>query len=226
MFSVIFEVNPKSHKWNDYLGYAKMLKPEIEQIDGFIDNVRYKSLRHDGWVLSHSTWRDEKSLVRWRVQVKHHGAQEKGRFEVFQDYRLRVGQITGDTHVPQGHALREQRLDVTEAADSKAVTLIEATRPAGIPENAPAEVLAEWLGLAVDSPGLIDWDVFDAILEPGHLAFLLSWADDPVEQRLHPRISLPDDARTRRVRIIRSYGMFDRREATQYYPEVARETVI
>jgi hypothetical protein len=29
------------------------------------------------------------------------------------------------------------------------------------------------------------------------------------------------DARLRRIRVIRDYGMFDRREAPQYYPEVA-----
>jgi hypothetical protein len=33
---------------------------------------------------------------------------------------------------------------------------------------------------------------------------------------------LPDGARLRRVRIVRDYGMFDRREAPQYYPEIAR----
>ena len=32
--------------------------------------------------------------------------------------------------------------------------------------------------------------------------------------------SLPDGARMRRVRVIRDYGMFDRREAPQYYPDV------
>ena len=32
---------------------------------------------------------------------------------------------------------------------------------------------------------------------------------------------MPDGARLRRVRIVRDYGMFDRREAPQYYPEVS-----
>ncbi len=97
MFAVLFEVYPKSDQWDAYLGYARMLKPEIERIDGFVDNVRYRSLTRDGWILSLSSWRDEKALVRWRTQVKHHGVQEKGRFEVFNDYHLRVGQLTQDT---------------------------------------------------------------------------------------------------------------------------------
>jgi hypothetical protein len=37
-------------------------------------------------VLSLSTWRDEKALIRWRTLGVHHEVQEKGRFEVFEDY--------------------------------------------------------------------------------------------------------------------------------------------
>ena len=32
MFSVLFEVQPKPEKWDDYLGNAKMLRLELEQI--------------------------------------------------------------------------------------------------------------------------------------------------------------------------------------------------
>jgi heme-degrading monooxygenase HmoA len=67
MFSVIFEVHPKPEQWDGYLGNAKMLRPELEQVDGFVDNVRYKSLTRGGWILSLSGWRDEKSVVRWRT---------------------------------------------------------------------------------------------------------------------------------------------------------------
>ena len=64
MFSVIFEVHPKPEQWDAYLGNAKMLRPELEKIDGFIDNIRYGSLTREGWVLSLSGWRDEKSVLR------------------------------------------------------------------------------------------------------------------------------------------------------------------
>lgn len=30
MFSVLFEVHPNSDQWDAYLGYAKMLRPELE----------------------------------------------------------------------------------------------------------------------------------------------------------------------------------------------------
>src|ERR1700745_3856635 len=114
MFSVIFEVHPKTDQWDVYLDNAKMLKPELEQIDGFVDNIRYRSLTREGWVLSLSNWRDEKSVVRWRTRVRRHEAQDKARAEVLLDYHLRVGQLTRDSRLPDGYALREQRLDETE----------------------------------------------------------------------------------------------------------------
>jgi cytochrome P450 len=40
MFAVIFEVQPKQACWDDYLDLARLLKPELEKIDGFIDNGR------------------------------------------------------------------------------------------------------------------------------------------------------------------------------------------
>jgi hypothetical protein len=41
MFSVIFEVHLRSDQWDSYLSNAKILRPELEQIDGFVDNTRY-----------------------------------------------------------------------------------------------------------------------------------------------------------------------------------------
>jgi heme-degrading monooxygenase HmoA len=45
MFAVIFEVRPKPERWDAYLALATLLKPEVEQIDGFIDNERFASRR-------------------------------------------------------------------------------------------------------------------------------------------------------------------------------------
>ncbi len=222
MFSVIFEVHPKADRWDAYLGYAQLLRPELARVDGFIDNVRYRSRRRDAWVLSMSTWRDEKALVRWRTLAMHRDVQEKGRTEVFRDYHLRVGQITADNRVPKGHALREQRLDETETGAGKAVSIVEAKRPPGLPESAPAGEIASRLGLPADADGLVEWDVFDAILTPGDLVLLLSWRDAAAAEAGERGAAIPGGARVRRVRIVRDYGMFERREAPQFYPSVAR----
>jgi heme-degrading monooxygenase HmoA len=220
MFSVLFEVHPKSDQWDTYLGYAKMLKPELQQIEGFVDNIRYRSLTREGWILSLSGWRDEKAVVRWRTQAMHHGVQEKGRFEVFLDYHLRVGQVTRDTRIPQGYALHEQRLDETETGAGTTVTLIDARQqPGWIKETAPHDI-SSWLGLVPNAGGLIAWDIFDAVLTPGDLILLISWRDQSAAEAFESSVSLRHDARLRRIRVVRDYGMNDRREAPQYYPEV------
>jgi heme-degrading monooxygenase HmoA len=122
-----------------------MLRPDLEQIDGFVDKIRYHGLTREGWILSLSGWREEKALVRWRTRAGHHEVQEKGRSEVLLDYHLRVGQITQDTRLPEGWVLREQRLDETEAGAGTTVTLIDATRP---PEwvigTAPRDIATGW----------------------------------------------------------------------------------
>jgi hypothetical protein len=45
---VIVEVHPKQEKFALYLDLAKGLKPILEEIDGFIDNERFESIRPAG----------------------------------------------------------------------------------------------------------------------------------------------------------------------------------
>jgi heme-degrading monooxygenase HmoA len=222
MFSVLFEVHPKPDQWDTYVGYAKMLRPELEQVDGFVDNIRYRSLTRDGWVLSLSNWRDEKAVVRWRTTVRHHEVQEKGRADVFLDYHLRVGQLTHDTRIPPGCALEEQRLDETEVGDATTVSLIDAKAPAESLKTSRPEDMAARLGLVPGAPGLVAWDVFEAVLTPGDMILMISWRDEAAAKSFEASVSMPVDARLRRVRIVRDYAMFDRREAPQYYPDVRR----
>lgn len=218
MFAVIFEVQPRHDRWDAYLGLAGALRPELLAIDGFIDNVRYGSKRRDGWVLSLSTWRDEKSLVRWRTHAPHHAAQETGRTDVFRDYHLRVGEVTADSRPPAGQTVHEQRFDETEEGVAKLLSIVELRRSAEVPVDADAETLGRHLGLQETAHGLVEWDIFDAILNPGDLLLLLAWRDAAAAQ-LGERAVSPG-ARLRRVRVVRDYGMFRREEAPQYYPDV------
>jgi heme-degrading monooxygenase HmoA len=220
MFAVIFEVQPRPDRWDTYLGLAGALRPELVAIDGFIDNVRYGSKRREGWVLSLSTWRDEKALVRWRTQALHHDAQSQGRAEVFRDYHLRVGQVTADSNPPAGHAIREQRLDETETGAAKMLSVIEMRWPSGLAPDASAAEVARRLGLTEGAADLVEWDVFEAILTPGDLLLLLAWRDAAATEA--GARAIPSEARQRRVRVVRDYGMFRRDEAPQYYPEVTR----
>ncbi len=222
MFSVIFEVRPRTEQWDNYLGTAKMLRPELERVDGFVDNIRYRSLSRDGWILSLSTWRDEKAVVRWRTHMRHHEAQERGRTQIFSDYHLRVGQLTRDTSIPPGYELHEQRLDETEVGEGTTLIFIDSRRPPETVKQMRAEDIAHSFGLPSKAEALFSWDVFDAVLTPGDVILLMCWRDDVQAQAFENTLSLQDGARLRRVRVVRDYGMYDRREAPQYYPDVSR----
>jgi heme-degrading monooxygenase HmoA len=219
MFSVIFEALPNKGKFDDYLHYAKILRPELEQIEGFVDNIRYKSLTREGWILSHSNWQDEKSLVRWRTHMLHHEVEQKGRDEILADYHLRVGQITADNQVPSGYVLAEQRRDETEVGEGTTITLINAIRPAEWKQTNNAYDCAEWLGLNPWAADSTSWDIFEALLTPGDLILLVCWKNAAAAQAYEDTSGSNDKARVRRVRIVRDYGKYDRREAPQYYAD-------
>lgn len=221
MFSVIFEVHPADGKRDQYLAHAKELKPVIETIDGFIDNERFESRSRPGWVLSLSTWRDEKSVIRWRTQAKHHLTQHKGRSEVFSDYHLRVGEITADTHPPM--PLREERFDTTETGRSKLCTVIELVPQQGRELSNDDHELLRAIRLDQPVSGLNEVEIYNSIYNPGKLLVLASWADPAAASGLQiGHVPNAQSLRHRAVRIIRDYGMYDRREATQYYPDVQR----
>jgi heme-degrading monooxygenase HmoA len=221
MFAVIFTVEPKPERFNDYLDLAKFLKPKLEAIDGFIDNERFASERRKGRLLSLSTWRDEKSVIRWRTQGEHHGVQEKGRFEIFEDYHLSVGEITHDSDPPDGLRVVEQRFDATEIGDAKVATVTELEPTHDSALGAGDGLLAQ-LGLATGRGGLLDAEPFESIYHPGKLVLLALWRDADAGAWRPARPAGAKSMRHRRVRIIRDYGMFDRREAPQYYREVVR----
>jgi heme-degrading monooxygenase HmoA len=219
MFAVIFEVEPKPERWDQYLDLAKFLKPELEKIDGFLDNERFGSMRRKGRILSLSTWRDEKAIIRWRTLGVHHGVQERGRSEVFLDYHLRVAEIAFDSDVADGFLLQEQRFDGTEVGSAKFVTISELT-PGHADARADAD-LAAMLGLPDDvGRSVVEQEVFESIYNPGKTLLLASWRDASVAKGFAPQPTSAGALRHRGARVIRDYGMFDRREAPQYFPAV------
>jgi len=96
MIVVIFEVEIKDGKKQDYLNVATKLKPLLNQIDGFISIERFSSLQKAEKVLSLSFWRDERAVEEWRNTEQHRMGQVKGRKDIFSDYRIRVGHIIRD----------------------------------------------------------------------------------------------------------------------------------
>ena len=96
MIAVIFEVIPNDGKRQDYLDIAASLRPELDNIEGFISIERFQSLTDPEKVLSLSFWKDEQSVAAWRNLEKHRIAQAKGRQYIFKDYHLRIASVNRD----------------------------------------------------------------------------------------------------------------------------------
>lgn len=111
MIAVIFEVWPAPGQRDRYLDLAASLRPELQEVDGFVSIERFESLTAPGKMLSLSIWRDEEAVQAWRHTRSHRQAQRAGITEVFSDYRLRVAGVIRD----YGMTEREQA-----PADSRA----------------------------------------------------------------------------------------------------------
>jgi hypothetical protein len=113
------------------------------------------------------------------------------------------------------------RLDETEIGKARAVTISEIL-PDKDGTPASANLVAD-LGLPKSgTDGVIDREIFASITNPGKLLLLVSWRDARTAQQWKPKTIAKGNPRHRRVRIIRDYGMSDRREAPQYYVDAAR----
>ena len=241
MFAVIFEVQPEPDQWSAYLSLAKSLRPELETIRGFLSNVRYKSLTREGWILSLSLWANEKAVVRWRTKERHHDVQAKGRDEVLKDYHLRVGEVfdsqgrnggEGKEGAKDSNIEGNRKGEETEVGEGHVVELRDGTRDTEWVKSAAAEEVAASLRMpntSSNSAGLVSWDVFEAVLTPGDVILLCTWRDDKSGRSVdgdNLSSARKEDTKSRRVRVVRDYGMFDRREAPQYYPDAkGRQTI-
>lgn len=219
MFAIVFEVHPAEGRKDEYLSLAQHLKPMLEETDGFLSVERFESRRREGWLLSLSLWRDEKSVVRWRSRGEHHAIQLHGRDEVFSNYHLRVGEVTSDSGTADP---AQQRLDETEIGAAKALGVTEIPARDGRPAADGIEAAAGLLRLDLDDPALIDHDLFASLYNPGNLLLLTSWRTASDAERWTPA-GANGDLRHRRLRSVRDYSLFDRREAPQFCPVVHRK---
>ena len=102
MIAVIFEVTPHEGRADRYFDLAAALRPELEQIEGFLSVERFQSLTTEGKYVSLSFWRDQEAVEAWYRNARHHAAQEEGRSRVFRDYRIRVAEVIRDYDMAAG----------------------------------------------------------------------------------------------------------------------------
>ena len=96
MIAVIFEVRPYESHHADYFDTADALRPQLEQMDGFLSVERFASVTQPGKILSLSFWRDETAIRDWREHADHRDAQLRGRSKLFATYRIRVAEVIRD----------------------------------------------------------------------------------------------------------------------------------
>ena len=71
MIAVIFEVEFKPGKFDEYYDIAMALRPEAEKIDGFISVERFASVTNEGKYVSLSYWRDAAAVAAWKAHAAH-----------------------------------------------------------------------------------------------------------------------------------------------------------
>ncbi|HEV7776057.1 MAG TPA: antibiotic biosynthesis monooxygenase [Luteibacter sp.] len=202
LFAVVFEVRPDPAHKEDYLHIAGALRPELEKVTGFLENERFASQSRKGVLLSLSLWDDEKALVRWRTVAMHARAQEQGRAVVLADYHLRVGEVTRVTGPFADRPVGWMRHDETDVGEARALSLVDAAPGAGS------------LASATDA-GWLHAETFEHLHDIGRTVTLMSWRGIGEAEAFAARAA-GDGVRTYAIRVIRDYGMNDRREAPQY----------
>ena len=123
MFAVIFEVQPKKERWNDYLDLAN---------------------------ISNLSWKRSSTTA----------CRRRGGFEIFEDYHLRVGEVTDDSDPPRGLAVSKQRFDETANPVTKELSITELSPLQGAKPKIAAEHLGAQLRLDKYVEGLVNHEIF------------------------------------------------------------------
>ena len=96
MIAVVFEVEMRDGRTQDYLDLADKLRPELDKIDGFISVERFQSLVNEHKYVSLSFWRDQEAVSAWKAHAEHQAAQQLGKDEIFSKFRIRVAEVMRD----------------------------------------------------------------------------------------------------------------------------------
>lgn len=197
--ALLFEVTPKPDAFDEYLAIAASLRPELDASGGCLFIDRFRCVREPRRILSFQIWRDEASLVRWRVNTKHHSAQVLGRTRIFDDYRLRITQV-----------IHEQTVDGQWRPDRLNTY------------NDPKVRVARYLTIAESKQPIENGELYESLYRDGEFACV---ADVENGADMGAGSSAPAMRGAFRVRLCeteRDYGMYERAEAPQFCPALQR----
>ena len=208
MIALFFEVQTRPGHRDQYLGLAASLRPELDAMGGCLFIDRFSSLSREDLLLSYQIWQDEAAMTAWRVHGYHHEVQTIGREEVFSDYRIRIAQVIHEEKPGQPAWQPERRTPYNDQARRPSTFVL-------IAESKHAEL-----------PVQTGWrrDSFKSVYRDGTFAHLIDVPDQQSGVEMGQRLLKdPTTEYFRIVEVMRDYGMYDRTEAPQYYPPVARD---
>jgi heme-degrading monooxygenase HmoA len=93
MIAVLFEAEAVPKHQARYLQLAGELRPELNNVKGFISIERFQSLSTEGKILSLSWWENEEAVLEWKKNMWHQAAQKEGQQTIFAHYRIRVANV-------------------------------------------------------------------------------------------------------------------------------------
>jgi heme-degrading monooxygenase HmoA len=208
MIALFFEVQTRPGHRDQYLDLAASLRPALNANGGCLFIDRFGSLTRENLLLSYQIWQDEGAMTAWRVHGYHHEVQTKGREEVFSDYRIRIAQV------------------IHEERPEKPVWQPGRRTPYNDPARRPPTFVLVAESKHAELPVQTEWrrDSFKSVYRDGSFAHLIDVPDHQSGMELGRHL-LKDSTTEyfRVVEVMRDYSMFDRTEAPQYYPPVARD---
>lgn len=205
MQTLLFEVQPKDGHEDHYFNRVAILKPLLEKHDGLLFIDRFKSLVRPGLILSHSHWRDEAALARWRSDGTHYKSQDAGRNKHFADYRIRISQVLTQTRADGDLEHFDANGGYLNTDDgARRIHLIVASN---------------------NKPVSLGGESFQSVNFENSFLHLVDCASKENGQSFSTQVL--EDPAVKSVMlcsISRDYGMFSRDEAPQYFPDIERDT--
>ena len=203
MHALLFEMQPRDGHEDHYFRHATKLRPILMKHDGLFYIERFKSLTRPKVILSHSLWRDEASIARWRTNREHHNSQTAGRFKHFEDYRIRISHVLH---------YAEQNADVREWSNDGSYST--------------PHVQTERLIVILRSRKQLrtqDAETFASVTESHSYLTVLDVANEIDGQSKIEKAQDDGSVLTALLaRVSRDYGMYERAEAPQYFEAVER----
>lgn len=221
MFFVIFESVVPSPARAISSQYYATLQSLLQLQSGFISEVPFVSLIHEGGQVLVAKFVDEAAVQSWRLQTDHLRIQKRARQHIFESYRIRVGpEILAEekkketkeptTGMPGPFILLYQYptpRDINSSTVSKLSSLVNQEKPYS------SEILADLVDSAMyQSEQCVLW--------------LASWPTEAAAINFKDLIRRVQGDAAHLVRVMRDYGKLDRKEAPKAADEAQDEATL